>query len=87
MAEGPFADRPSQYINVIGDYIFWFEIDEETTKELDQIFETTPSPDKLDAGKIIALSNRQIRVKAVLEHSPQKAKRFYKQFSNYFGVC
>lgn len=80
-----FHPLRSLYINVIDEYVLTVKLDKNTTVAIDEFYEEVNKHEDLDSAVIMDIFHSNARATLQLEHSPLKARKLRKKFSNFFG--
>lgn len=85
-APSVFQREHLKYINVVGQYIIVMKLDALCSKAIEDIFTSTLSPLECAMKLREYAMHTKVRVRVRIEKNAALASRYYKKFSQYFGI-
>lgn len=82
--ESPFAERPYDYLNIIGDFTLRITLDAHTTAEIESIFARVKSKRELAEINVATLLNQKASITIRLYHDAVRARRLRGSFRRAF---
>lgn len=84
-AQGPFAERTRDYIDLIDDYVLTISVDAATARAIEDLFSSVRKQSDLDPALSLRLLTMTCSVRMTLERSETKANSLRKKFVEFFG--
>ena len=85
-ARSPFHKNRHEYFNVIGSYVLTARFDRETVKLIEEMFKKKKNQYDFNAGKVLHIFHRSVRIRLTLEDNETKARSLKEKFGSIFPV-
>jgi hypothetical protein len=85
-APGPFERERTDYFSIVGDFVLTTSYQPRLVNEVDRYYQRITRYSQMKRSEVDELFSISSRIDVKLEHSPTKARRLMRKFSDYFGL-